>query len=73
MIYISIFILLKDNGDVSPQNLVANVFVLGYCMLRQLVFVTFKSQANSQNIVYRQAIVAGRNMWLEDMTASTFS
>jgi hypothetical protein len=28
-------------------------------MLRQLVFVTFKSQMNLQNAVYRQAIVAG--------------
>jgi hypothetical protein len=28
-------------------------------MLRQLVFVTFKSQMNLQNAVYRQGIVAG--------------
>jgi hypothetical protein len=28
-------------------------------MLRQFVFVTFKFQSNSQNVVYRRAIVTG--------------
>jgi hypothetical protein len=64
--------LLKHNWDFSPENLVAKAFVLGYCMFRQLIFVTFKSQTNSQNVVYLLEIVAGLivgKLWLSEFLA----
>jgi len=44
---------------IELHNRVAKVCVVGYCMLRQLGFVTFQFQTNSQNGVYRRAIVTG--------------
>ena len=39
------------------EKCLAKIFVLG--RLRQFVFVTFKLQTNSQNVVHRRPIVAG--------------